>query len=137
MAIIQDANAFLGTGWSFPPQFSAQGRDLATVSGPDNVHKSVWIILHTDLGERSMRPDFGAGLNKLHFEPIRSRLVNSLKRIVKNALLLHEPRITLDALGVSDSKQAEGVLLIQLQYTVKATNSRFNMVYPYYLNEGM
>lgn len=132
---IQNANAFLGTGWGFPPRFSDQGRNLHTVSGADNVHKSVWVILNTGLGERIMREDFGAGLNKLHFEPIRSRLVNSLKRTIKNALLLHEPRVTLESINVSEEKSLEGVLLIQLQYTVKATNSRFNMVYPYYLND--
>ncbi len=133
---IQDANAFLGTGWGFPPTFTDQGKNLISVSGADNVHKSVWIILNTQLGERVMQENFGAGLNKLQFEPIRSRLVNSLKRTIKNALLLHEPRIIMDALGVSDSQSLEGVLLIQLQYTVKATNSRFNMVYPFYLNEN-
>ena len=132
---IQDANAFLGTGWGFPLQFSDQGKNLNMVSGPENVHKSVWIILNTQLGERVMQEDFGAGLNKLHFEPIRSRLVNDLRRIIKNALLLHEPRISLDQVGISDARSEEGILLIQLQYTVKSTNSRFNLVYPFYVNE--
>ena len=132
----QNDDAFLGTGWGFPPQFSNGGRELFTTSGPENVHRSVWIILNTSLGERVLRENFGAGLQRLHFEPLNSRLVNDLKRMVNNAILLHEPRVIVDQVHVSGDRAQEGVLLIQLQYTVRATNTRFNLVYPFYLNDN-
>jgi phage baseplate assembly protein W len=132
----ESSQDFLGSGWSFPPSFSAQGRELTTISGPDNVHKSIWIILNTRLGERIMQEDFGAGLQNLHFEPLNARLVNNLKRMIRNTLLLHESRITLDDLTVTAKGALEGTLLIELHYTVKSTNSRFNLVFPFYIESN-
>ena len=128
-----EGDAFLGVGWSFPPLFTAQGKEVKTTSGPENVHKSVWIILNTRLGERVLLEGFGAGLQNLQYEPLNARLINNLKRMIKNSILRHEPRVILDNVGVSAPREQQGVLMVQLQYTVKATNSRFNLVYPFYL----
>lgn len=130
----QKSDAFLGTGWGFPVLFSSQGKELLSVSGPENVHKSIWIILNTQLGERVMQENFGCGIYNQQFEPLRARLVNGLKRTIKNAILLHEPRVKLDQVEVSEDQSSQGVLNIQLQYTVKITNSRFNLVYPFYMD---
>lgn len=129
-------DAFLGKGWPFPLKFRNNGRNISMTLGQDNVHKSLRIILNTQLGERVMRENFGAGLQKLYFEPLGSRMVNDLKRIVSNAILLHEPRVKLDRVNVSSYDAQSGVLLIEIQYTIRATNTRFNLVYPFYLNEA-
>ena len=62
------ATSFLGTGWSNPPQ-AKPGGEVETVSLEEDVRQAVRIILETNHGERVMRPDFGAGLGALVFEP--------------------------------------------------------------------
>ena len=131
-----ESGPFLGKGWSFPPIFYNQGKELNIISGPENVHKSIWVIMNTRLGERVMTEGFGAGLQNLHFEPLGSRLVNNLKRTIGNTILLHESRIKLDNVSVSASKQQDGLLLIELHYTIKSTNSRYNLVFPFYLDNN-
>lgn len=106
------------------------------VSGTEDIHQSLQILLSTRLGERVMQDNFGCDLHSVLFEEIDQGLVNSINGIVSNAILYHEPRIGLDALDVSESETHQGLLLISIEYTVMSTNSRFNMVYPFYINEA-
>lgn len=128
--------SFLGTGWSFPPAFSLGGADVETVSGVDDIYQSLQILLSTRLGERVMQDEFGCDLNNVLFEEMDQGLVNSLTSLISDAILYHEPRITLDNLDVSESEAEQGLLLISIGYTVRSTNSRYNMVYPFYINEA-
>ena len=129
-------SSFLGTGWSFPPTFTAGGADVALVSGVQDIQESLQILLSTRLGERVMQDDFGCDLNDVLFEEVDQGLVNRITSMVTNSILYHEPRITLDHLDVSQSESEQGLLLISITYTVRSTNSRFNMVYPFYINEA-
>ena len=128
--------AFLGTGWGFPPTFTAGGADVALVSGVDDIHESLQILLSTRLGERVMQDDFGCDLTSVLFEEIDQSLVNRITSMVTNSILYHEPRISLDNLDISQADSEQGLLLIGITYTVRSTNSRFNMVYPFYINES-
>jgi phage baseplate assembly protein W len=128
--------SFLGTGWSFPPTFTKGGAELIVVSGPEDIHQSLQILLSTQLGERVMHEDFGCDLNTMLFEEVDQNLVNTITSMVTDAILYHEPRISLDHLDISESQREQGLLLISIEYTVRSTNSRFNMVYPFYLNEA-
>lgn len=128
--------SFLGTGWSFPPTFTKGGAELIVVSGPEDIHQSLQILLSTQLGERVMHEDFGCDLNTMLFEEVDQNLVNTIISMVTDAILYHEPRISLDHLDISESQREQGLLLISIEYTVRSTNSRFNMVYPFYLNEA-
>jgi len=128
-----DSQAFLGAGWSFPPQFLNRGKELLTSTGPENIHKSIWVILNTRIGERVMKENFGGGLHNLQFESLTTSLVNNLKNSISSTILLHEPRVKLDEISVSSSNEQEGLLIIELHYTVKSNNSRYNLVYPFYL----
>ena len=130
------SQSFLGTGWSFPPAFSKGGADLATVSGEQDIHQSLQILLSTQLGERVMQDEFGCELSGFLFEEIDQALVNGVTSVVADAILYHEPRIKLDNLTLDESKAQQGLLLISIDYTVRSTNSRFNMVYPFYINEA-
>jgi phage baseplate assembly protein W len=82
-----------------------------------------------------MQPMYGCNLDVLLFEPISLTLITYITDLIKTAILHHEARITLNKVNVSDSGMLEGVVLIEVDYTVKSTNSRFNYVYPYYKNE--
>jgi uncharacterized protein len=128
-------SSFLGTGWSFPPEFRRGGADVEMAAGSEDIHQSLQILLSTRLGERILQPDFGCDLSDVLFEEIDQGLVNTLTSLISDAILVFEPRITLDNLDVSESADEPGLLLIQIEYTVSSTNSRFNMVYPFYLNE--
>lgn len=134
--ILSSNASFLGRGWAFPPDFKAQGGEVATVSGAEDIHQSLRILLSTQPGERAMRETFGCALDILLFEEIDQALMTSMTRLISNAIRDHEPRIDLDHLDIDESAERSGLLHIQLAYTIRGTNSRFNMVYPFYLDEA-
>ena len=129
-------SSFLGRGWSFPPTFTQGGGAVATVADVEDIHQSLQILLATRPGERVMQEDFGCDLHSMLFEEIDQRLVNRLKKTVADAILYHEARIDLAEVVIRESPQEPGLLLISIAYTVRGTNSRFNLVYPFYINEG-
>lgn len=131
-----DASDFLGTGWAFPPRFGPGGADVAMVSGTDDIEQSLAILLSTRRGERVMQDDFGCELSEFQFGEISQGLMGQVRDLIADAVLHHEPRVRLDAVEVSDEQSGDGVLLISIDYTVRATNSRYNMVYPFYLRES-
>ena len=133
---MKQEQAFLGTGWNFPPTFHKGGADVEMVSGAEDIHQSLQILLSTRLGERVMQEDYGCDLSFVLFEEIDQGLLNSLNSLVSDAILYHEPRINMDNLDVSEDADEPGRLIIQIEYTIRGTNSRFNMVYPFYINEA-
>lgn len=133
---MQNDQFFLGTGWNFPPSFTKGGGEVEMVSGPEDIHQSLQVIFATQLGERVMQDEFGCDLNGFLFEEIDQGLINSLTGMISDAILYHEPRITMDRLEITGSASEPGLLLIGIDYTIRSTNSRYNMVYPFYLNEA-
>lgn len=130
-------NTFLGTGWSFPPAFSNNGADVQMVSAEEDILQSLHIILSTEIGERTMHPKFGCNLSAFLFEEIGQELLDRIRRTIEDALLIHELRMKIDNVDVLESDAEPGVLLISIDYTIRATNSRYNMVYPFYINEAI
>ena len=128
--------SFLGRGWTFPPTFSRGGADVEMVSGPDDIQQSLQILLATAPGQRVMQELFGCDLEGVLFEQVDQSFINTVTGMVSNAILDYEPRIDLNKLTVSESAQSDGLLLISIDYTVRSTNSRYNMVYPFYLKEA-
>ncbi len=128
--------SFLGRGWTFPPAFTRGGAEVAMVAGAEDVHESLRILLGTLPGERVMQEEFGCDLPGVQFEEMDQGLVNTMTRMIGDAILEYEPRVTLDRLEVDDDEAVAGRLLIRIDYTIRATNSRYNMVYPFYLNEA-
>jgi phage baseplate assembly protein W len=127
---------FLGKGWGFPPTFVKRDRSLKMVSGEVDIRESLGILLGTTLGERTIRPDFGCNLEEFLFQPISTNITTLVKSIVEDAIINHEPRIELLAINLNLEQEAEGILLLELDYLISATNSRSNYVYPFYLEEG-
>ncbi|MBB4804814.1 phage baseplate assembly protein W [Chryseobacterium defluvii] len=128
---------FLGTGWGFPPTFDPIARTVETVSDEQDIYQSLQILLSTQLTERVMRSDFGCDLTPLLFENITVTLLTKIKGIIEHSILMYEPRIDLnDIYFASENNETQGVIRIQIEYTIRATNSRHNYVFPYYLEEG-
>lgn len=130
------AAAFLGRGWDFPPAFDHQGRSVRMVEAEEDVRQSLRILLATSLGERVLRPTFGWRRDAALFEPLSTSFATYLKREIETAVLFFEPRIELDRLTFATPPDAEGLIEIRLDYTVRATNSRSNLVFPFYLDEA-
>ncbi len=127
---------FLGTGWSFPPAFDPRKGAAAMAEHEEDVAQSLIILLSTAPGERVMHPTFGCGLRNMVFEQVTESTITEIKDIVSRAVLFFEPRITLERIDVDAGDQLEGVLRLLLEYTIRTTNTRTNMVYPLYLAEG-
>jgi phage baseplate assembly protein W len=125
---------FLGVGWAFPPTTVPPG-DVSMSAYDEDVRQAVRIILGTAPGERVMRPDFGAGLPALVFEPMNATTLELARHRVEEALVLWEPRIDSITVNVS-AEPPVGRLNIEVDYRVRATNTFYNFVYPFYLTEA-
>jgi phage baseplate assembly protein W len=126
---------FLGQGWAFPVGLAVDD-EIAMVADAEDIRQSIRIILETDPGERVMRPDFGAGLRRLLFEPITTNTLALVQQRVEDALTTWEPRIDVIDVAVSADEAPSGLLLITIQYSIRATNTFYNLVYPFYLQEA-
>jgi phage baseplate assembly protein W len=126
---------FLGVGFAYPARLDAANH-LARAAYEEDVRQAVRIILGTNPGERVMRPDFGAGLNDFLFEPISTTTLALVRTRVFNALTDWEPRIDVERVRVSYDPAVQGKLLIEIMYRIRATNTQYNLVYPFYLQEG-
>jgi phage baseplate assembly protein W len=134
-AIKNPAKSFLGCGWYFPPKVDADG-SIADAVYEEDIDQAIWIILGTNLGERVMRPDFGAGLNQFIFEPINSTTIEKLRTRVEESLIAWEPRIDVKEVTIEPDRAERNRLLIDVRYKVRATNTVRNLVYPFYFQEG-
>ena len=129
-------NTFLGSGWSFPPAFGPGGAEVQTVFGVEDIEQSLAILLATRRGERVMQEDFGCDLSEFLFGEISQGLIGRVRGVIADAILHHEPRITVNEIEASEHGMHEGLLFVSIAYTVRATNSRYNMVFPFYLQEA-
>ncbi len=127
--------SFLGTGWNFPPTFRREWYGVEMLTGEEDIRSSINIILSTITGERVMLPTFGCNLQPYVFEVMNVPNVAMIEKIVKEALIYHEPRIIVGDL-TSTPFPDRGVLEINIEYTIITTNTRYNYVYPFYINEA-
>jgi phage baseplate assembly protein W len=126
--------AFLGVGWRFPVK-PVKGR-LQYAAYEEDVEQAIQIILLTERSERPMLPEFGGGLRGYLFEPNSSLTRHDIERVVRSALVDWEPRINLERVEVTSDDAQPNLLLIHVDYVVRATNSFYNRVYPFYLLES-
>jgi len=129
------AKAFQGIGWAFPPCAQPDGR-TAVARSEEDIRQAILIILGTNHGERVMRPDFGAGLRDFVFEPLNQTTCQLVKTRVTESLVQWEPRIDVVKVNVHPGANQPSVLLIEMTYRLRATNTLQNLVFPFYLVEG-
>jgi phage baseplate assembly protein W len=123
---------FLGVGWKYPVQLDLAG-EIALSRYEEDVREAIWIILGTAPGERIMRPDFGCGIYEYVFAPNDVHTAGLVRFHVEDALARWEPRIDLEQVRAQADPGNPALLLISIDYRVRATDSRFNLVYPFYL----
>lgn len=128
------AREFQGTGWEFPVGTDHNG-DIRLTTGNDDIETAIRIIVGTPKGERVMRPDFGCDIHDHVFAAVDATTLNLVETDVHEALVKWEPRI-----DIGDVEATYGVdpdrILVSIDYRVRTTNSRSNLVYPFYLGEG-
>ncbi|HEU5013492.1 MAG TPA: GPW/gp25 family protein [Roseiflexaceae bacterium] len=125
----------IGKGWVFPLVPNSPGQ-LPWIGGDEKIRQSIWIILSTAPGERQMLPEFGCGIHDLVFEANTAALRGVLQGKVRDALVRWEPRIDVLDVHVEAPPEARNYLLIKIDYRVRANNSFYNLVYPFFINEG-
>jgi hypothetical protein len=106
-------------------------------SGEEDIRQSVYIILMTRLNERAMLPDFGSNLHDFVFELPDAASMALFRSEVTSSLIRWEPRIMDIAVDVDTSQIIKGKAILNISYTVRATNNPGNLVFPYYLYEGV
>lgn len=127
---------FLGQGWSFPPTFNAATGGVEMTGRVEDIQCSLEVLLTTAVGERIMQPKYGCNMEDLLFEALDTGTKTLIEDRIRTAILYFEPRILADKIILNDTAGLEGVVLVEIEYVVRATNSRFNFVYPYYRDEG-
>lgn len=137
---------FLGTGIGFPIRVTedqnspeqTEGEEnpaekIAIAIGEESVRESILIILGTAKGERVMRPNFGCGLNELVFASNDTITASMASEYVTTALQTWEPRIILQEVNATPNSKEPNLLNIDINYSIIASNTKRNLVYPFYL----
>ncbi len=127
--------AFLGRGWAFPVSLDGAG-DVVTAADAEDVRQAVRLIIATRRGSRVMRPDFGAGLEQFVFAPLSVATLALIRHRVQEALVTWEPRIDVIDVRVVAQPAPPTHVDISVEYRIRATNTSYNLVYPFYLEEG-
>lgn len=131
-----ESRSFLGRGWSFPPAFSKESGGVIMTADEEDIKKSLEILLSTTIGERFLQPLYGCNLDGYVFEPFNATLSTEIRLTVKDAIDKFEPRLKLLAVRLDTGLMVEGRVDIVVEYQIISTNSRFNLVYPFYMNEA-
>lgn len=130
-----DANTFIGRGIAFPMRVDHTG-SIALVGGPEDIDRSIVMVLSTAKGERLMRPEFGCAIWDQLFEPINPNTLGLMAQAVRDAIGQWEPRVELEDVTTSVDDAAQGKVKIDITYRVRASNDRRNLVYPFYSIPG-
>ncbi|KAA0592741.1 phage baseplate assembly protein W [Azospirillum lipoferum] len=127
---------FLGTGWSFPPTFNRHSSSVVMSSDVQNIKESLWVLLSTSLGERLMLATYGTTLRDRVFDSLTETLINQIKSELMKAIVDWEPRIDVLSIAVQEEAPLQGLVTILIDFVVRSTNVRSNLVYPFYLTEA-
>jgi uncharacterized protein len=135
MGAMPENSQFLGRGWSFPPTFDRHSKEVLMLEGDEDVRSSIEILLSTEIGERVLLPSFGWKRDRWLFESLTTTTATAIRKEIEDALVFFEPRIDLDDVRLLPGDPALGMVEIVVGYTVRSTNSRYNLVFPFYLSE--
>ncbi len=126
-------NSFLGKGMKFPPQINPATGRFVTASAEESVKQSIYLILMTQVTERPLRPEFGSNILSYTFMDKNVGRLNMVSRTIREQISTQEPRVSDVSVDI-DMGERSGVLIFNIDYTIAATNTRDNLVFPFYLN---
>jgi uncharacterized protein len=127
---------FLGRGWDFPPSFDRKSKSVSMTEDVEDINKSLTILLSTIVGERAMNLSYGCNIDDLVFESLDTSTITFIKSKIEKAILFYEARIEVEKININTHDYLSGLILIEIDYIVSATNSRFNFVFPFWREEG-
>lgn len=130
-----DNKAFLGRGWKFPVAFDRDSLTVELCQHEADVKESLVILLSTVLGERIMRPSYGTSIHQMMFEPLDTTTATMIGEQIKRSILLFEPRVFVERVE-SVQQSLNGFIQVSIDYTIIASNTRQNLVYPFYATEA-
>ena len=131
-----DGREFLGRGLKFPLQVDPRTGKIAMVQEEEDIREAIGIILRTSQGERVMRPDFGSDTMEYVFSAPSGTLQHTIANHLSIFIQGQEPRVKDVQVACRRRDGLDGNLIVEVGYTVRSTNSRYNHVYPFYLTEG-
>lgn len=126
---------FLGQGFKFPVRLNGRG-GLSYASNEQSISEAIWIIISTPLKSRIMEPEFGCNIHEYVFAPNNPNTIASIVHGIQRALVRFEPRIDVMDVKARAHPETPSILLIDIDYRVRANNAMHNIVYPFYINEG-
>ncbi len=130
-----EKNTFLGRGWAFPVTFLRESSQVELVENEEDIRQSLIILLNTTIGERVLRPEYGANMDDLLFEALNVTTATMIANRIKRAILFHEPRVKVEEVDMKPDFQ-EGRIEVLISYLIISTNNRQNLVYPYLFTEA-
>jgi phage baseplate assembly protein W len=122
---------FVGRGLAWPMQVDHSG-SIRLTNGASEIDSSLRLVLITAPGERVMRPEFGCRIHELVFEPVNANTLGRMTQATREALTRWEPRIDVEAVTATADPDVPGLVLISIDYRIRATNDRRNLVHPFY-----
>jgi len=128
--------SFLGQGWSFPPTFDKSRAGVEMVKENEDIKESLQIYFSTRIGERIIRQDYGCVIYDYLFQSANSSTLSSIELSLTNTLRDYEPRILVHQIKATIADRNEGIINISVDYEIQSTNTRDNVVFPFYINEG-
>jgi uncharacterized protein len=133
-------DSFLGRGWAFPPQFTKEPCAPVMVADWEDIQQSLHILLQTRVRERIMQSGYGCNLDVMLFESMSTTFMSFIRNHIESAIRVYEPRVNLLQVVIDPRQHFDdnqrGMVVIRVDYEVRGTNRRDNVVYPYYFNEG-
>jgi phage baseplate assembly protein W len=109
-------------GWPLLPLPDEHG-GLAYPGLEQSVRESIRVILSTRPGEQLMRPDFGAGLDRLLHEPNTLATRRAIRDLVQESLGRWERRIVLDRVEVWEVNGAPSHVRVDIAYRLARTGA--------------
>ncbi len=134
---MDDRRSFLGQGFSFPPRVDPTTGRFVTTSEEDDIKQAILIILLTKKNERAMLPSFGCNVHNYIFGTLDTTTLTMMRSAIIEALTKWEPRIIEVQVFAEDIERTTGKIVFNISYVVRATNNPNNLVFPYYLYEGV
>ncbi|MEN0005018.1 MAG: GPW/gp25 family protein [Bacteroidota bacterium] len=130
------SDEIIGKGWAFPPSFDPINERAEMVTGLEDIKQSLHVLFSTQPGERVLNLDYGLDLPNMLFQNLSRTQQTMIEQLIKEAIEDYEPRSVLQKTSIDTSQKAEGKVFIQLDFMILKVNTRYNVVYPFFMEEG-